>query len=63
MVGNRQRQIGPPHGAPRDAQTFERLWAGDLMNKVAVDPDQAGAIVAPDDDMRVPDFLVECAGS
>jgi hypothetical protein len=59
VVGHRQRKIGPPHPPSGDAQAFESLWAGHLVNKVAIDIDQAGAIVAPFDDVRCPDLFVE----
>jgi hypothetical protein len=62
MIGHGQREIGPAHRAPGDAKPLERLRAGHLMDEVAIDIDQAGAVIAPRDDMRVPDFLVEGAG-
>jgi hypothetical protein len=62
MVGYRQGQVGPAHRAAGDAKPFERLRARDFVDQVAVDIDQAGAVVAALDDMRVPDLLVEGAG-
>ena len=61
MVGHRERQVGAAHAAPGDAQPLEGLRARHLMDEVAIDVDQAGAVVAPVDDVRVPDLLVERA--
>ncbi len=63
VVGHRQRQVGPPHLAACDPQTFERLWAGDFVDQVAVDIDEAGTVRAPFDDMGVPDLFVQGAGA
>ena len=62
MIGNRQRKIRPPHFAPSEPERLKRLRTGHLMNKVAINVDQAGAIRASRDDMRGPDFLIKCAG-
>ena len=61
MIGHRERQLGAPHLAPREPQRFEGLRTGDLVDQVPVDIEQAGAVLAPLDDMRVPNLLVECA--
>ena len=61
MVGHRQRQVRTANGAARSAQSFKRLRAGDFVHQMAVDKDQAGAIVAPVNDMGVPDFFVQSA--
>jgi hypothetical protein len=49
------------HLAARQAQAFKGLGAGDFMDQMAVDIEQAGAIVCLMDQMIVPDFVVECA--
>jgi hypothetical protein len=43
--------------AAREAQAFEGLGARDLMHQVAVDINEAGAVLALVDHMVVPDFL------
>jgi hypothetical protein len=62
MVGHRERQVGAAHRAAARAKPGKGLRAGDFMDEVAVDEDQAGAVAAPFDDMRVPDFFVKRAG-
>ena len=59
VIGHRERQVGAAHRAPGRAQAGEGLRAGDLMDEVAVDEDQAGAVVAPFDNVRCPDLFVE----
>ena len=63
MIGDRDRQIGPAQLAPSHAQAFERLRAGDLMHEVAVDIEDAGAVRKALDDVAVPDFVEQGAGS
>ena len=58
MVRDRQCQVGPAHSPSGIAQPLKGLRAGDFMHQMPVDKDQAGAIFASGDDMRVPDFLV-----
>ena len=58
MVRNRQRQIGPAHLAAGKTQRLEGLRAGDFVDEVAVDEDQAGAVIAALDHVFVPDLLV-----
>ena len=41
-------------------QAFEGLWRGHLMNEMAVDIEQAGAVVGLVHQMVVPDFVVKC---
>ena len=59
MVGHGERHIRTAHLAARRAQAFKRLRAGDLMHQMAVDIDQAGAVILPMDNMAVPDFIIE----
>ena len=61
VIGHGQRQFGPANLAPGDAQRLEGLRAGDFVDQVAIDEDQAGTILAPLDHVRVPDLLVQCA--
>ena len=63
VIGHGKRQIGPAHRPASYTQPFESLRARDFMNEMAIDEDEASAIVTSADDMRVPDLLVECAGS
>lgn len=62
MVWDRQCQIWPTHLPPAGAKAVERLGAGNFMDEVAVNIDDACAIITALDDMRVPNFLIECAG-
>jgi len=61
MVGNGKREIRAAHLATCRAKAFEGLRAGHLVDEVAVDVDEAGAIVPAFDDVGVPDLLVESA--
>ena len=61
MVGYGQGQVGPVDGPSRRAQPFKGLGARNLMHKVAIDKDDAGAVIAPFDDMRIPDFFIKRA--
>ncbi len=63
VIGHRECEIGPAHRTACEPQRREGLRAGDLVDQVTIDIDQAGAVLAPLDDMRVPDFLVKCARS
>jgi hypothetical protein len=49
------------HRAAGHAQALEGLRAGDLVDEVAVDVEQAGAVVLPVDDVVVEDLVVESA--
>ena len=62
MIGHRERQVWAAHRAAAGAKPGKGLRAGDFMDEVTVDEDQAGTIGALFDDMRVPDFLIEGAG-
>ena len=53
VVGRRDRAIGPPHRAPGEPQTLERLRARDLVDEVQVDVEQVAA-----EGVVVPDLLV-----
>ncbi len=61
MIRHGQRQVRPPHRSPSQAKPLKRLWRRHLMHEVAINIDQAGAIRAALDDMRVPDLLIEGA--
>ena len=63
VIRHRQSRIRPPHGTARHPQTFESLRAGDLVHEVAVDIDEAGAVLALMDKVRIPDLVVECPWS
>jgi hypothetical protein len=62
VVGNRQREIRAAHLAAAQAKRFEGLRAGHFVDEVAVDIDQAGAVIAALDHVGVPDLLVKGAG-
>ena len=62
MVRHRKRQIGAAHRTTGRAKAIEGLRARHLMDEVAVDVEESGAVFALRDDMRVPDLLVEGAG-
>ena len=62
MVRNRQRLAGAADRAARIPQPFECLGAGDFVNHVAIDIEQAGAILLNVDNMRVPDLVKERTG-
>ena len=57
VVGDRQRQVRAAHLAPSGAQPLERLRAGDFVDQVAVDIDQAGAVVLDVDEVAFPDLV------
>jgi hypothetical protein len=59
VIGHGERQIGTADLTPCDAETFERLRAGDFVDEVAVYIDQAGAVVTAFDDVRRPDLFVQ----
>ena len=63
VIGDSQGQIGTANRAPGNAQGLESLRAGYFVNKVAINVDQAGAIVAALNQVSVPDFLIKCARS
>ena len=57
VVLGRQGEVGTTHGAPREAESFERLGRGDLVDQVQVDEQEIGLTRGAADDMFVPDFL------
>ena len=61
MVGHGQRQIGTTHLATGQSKPFKRLRACHLMDEVTIDIDEAGAIGASLDNVRVPDFFIKGA--
>jgi hypothetical protein len=56
VVGHGDGLVGRAHGAARHAQPFEGLRAGDLVHEVAVDIEQAGAVLGLVREMGVPDL-------
>ena len=62
VIHHQQRLVRRVHFAPRQAQAFERLRARDLVNDMAIDIDQAGAVRRLLDQMIVPDLVVQRAG-
>jgi len=63
VIGHRQSEVGPPELAPGEAQRLERLRAGDLVEQVAVDVEEAGAAGRLLDQVAVPDLLEEGASA
>lgn len=61
VIGHRQRKVGTTHLAARDAKRLKSLRTRHLMHEVAVDIDQAGAIIAGFHHMGVPDLFVQRA--
>ncbi len=57
VVGDSDGQIRTAQPAPGISKTLERLWAGDLMEKVAVDVENTGAVGEFLDDVAVPDLV------
>ena len=60
VVDDGQRLLRRAHLAARHAQAFERLRAGHLVDEVAVDVEQARAVVLALDHVIVEDLVVEC---
>ena len=63
VVGHGQGGVGPAHLAAGQPQALEGLRAGDLVDEVAVDVEEAGAVRLLVDEMRVPDLLEQRAGT
>ena len=61
VVGHRQGRVGPAHLAAGQPQALEGLRAGDLVDEVAVDVEEAGAVRLRVDEMGVPDLLEQRA--
>jgi uncharacterized protein YijF (DUF1287 family) len=61
VVDDGQRLVRGVDLAAGHAQALEGLRAGDLMDEVAVDIEQAGAVLLPVDDVVVEDLVVERA--
>ncbi len=57
VVDDGQRQVRPARFPSRIAQSFEGLRAGDFVNQMTIDIDQAGAIVLHIDQVGVPDLV------
>jgi hypothetical protein len=60
VIGHGQRKIRSPHAASSNAKAFKGLRAGDFVDKMAVDENQACSVIALFHDMGVPDFFVQC---
>ena len=59
VVDHGQRLLRRAHLAPGGAQAFERLRRGHLMDQMAVDIEQAGAVFGFVNQMVVPDLVVQ----
>ena len=62
VVDDGERLLRGAHLAAGEAQALEGLRAGHLMDEVAVDIEEAGAVLGLMDDMVVPDLVVEGFG-
>jgi hypothetical protein len=61
VVGDGKSQVGTTNLSSGDAESFERLRRRNFMDQVPIDVDQARAIIAPSDHVRVPDLLIKSA--
>ena len=61
VVDHRQCAVRVAHLAAAVTQSLKGLRAGHFMHEVAVDIEQAGAILLLVDDMFVPDFVIKRA--
>ena len=57
VVGHRERRVRPAHRPAGLAQALEGLRAGHLVHQMAVDVEQAGAVLLPLDQVGVPDLV------
>ena len=57
MVADGQCSRNAVNGAASHTQALKRLRRGDLMNQVAVNPDQGGAVFIGMYNVVIPDFL------
>ena len=62
VIGHGERGVGPAHRATALAQALERLRTGHLVDQVAVDVQQAGAVVLLVDQVRLPDLVEQSPG-
>src|SRR5690606_24965315 len=61
VVNDRKRLLRLAHLAARQAEAFEGLRAGHLVDEVAVDVEQAGAVVLTIDNVIVENLVIEGA--
>ena len=61
MVDDGERLFRVANLAAGHAQAFESLRAGHFMDEMAIDIEQAGAVVLPVDQMVIPYLVVEGA--
>ncbi len=62
VVGDGDGRVRAAHPAAGEAKALERLRAGDLVDEVAVDVEDAGAVLQPVDDVGVPDLVEQRLG-
>jgi hypothetical protein len=58
VIGHREGKIRSAYLASSHTKTFKSLRAGDFVDQMAIDVDQAGAVVASLDDVRIPDLFI-----
>ncbi len=61
MVGHGERRCSVPDLATTGAKSLEGLRAGDLVDQMAVDLNEASAVVLDIDQMVIPNFIEQCA--
>jgi hypothetical protein len=59
VIRHCQSQVWPPHSAFGNAKAFKGLRASDFVDKVTIDKDKAGPVVALLHDMGITDFFVQ----
>ena len=61
VVGNRQRGIRPAHRSAGIAQALKGLWAGYLVHEMAVNVQEACAVLLDVDQVIIPNFVKQGA--
>jgi hypothetical protein len=63
MVGHREIGRRSPGDSARQPQALEGLRRGHLVDQLAVDIDQGGAVIIHTHQMLVPELVIECLGT
>jgi hypothetical protein len=61
VIRNRKRQVGTEYASASSAQAIERLRCSHLMYQVAIDRDERRSVRTGQDDVIIPDLLIERA--
>ena len=62
VVHRRDREVGAPHAAAREAQPVERLRRRHLVHEVEIDVEEIGLALGVMDDVVRPDLLGQASG-